>query len=236
MKRLLCVALLLIFTMSTPADGTPAFTRTAFGMAENARSTEARQRVTPKLGHLFGCPVFLRAYKEEEELELWVQRGNAWHLLHTYPILAQSGDLGPKTAEGDEQVPEGFYAVTPRGMNPCSSYHLSFNIGYPNAYDTALGRTGSLIMIHGKDCSIGCLAMGDEAIEEIYTLVAESLRAAPTRSVPVHLFPFRLTPQRLEEEQGSEHAEFWQHLAEEALRRTPQGIPLPSAVISAPQP
>lgn len=236
MKRLLCVALLLIFTMSTPADGAPAFTRTAFGMAENARSTAARKRVAPKLGHLFGSPVFLRAYKEEEELELWVQRGGTWSLLHTYPILAQSGDLGPKTAEGDEQVPEGFYAVTPRCMNPCSSYHLSFNIGYPNAYDTAQGRTGSLIMIHGKNCSIGCLAMGDEAIEEIYTLVAESLRAAPTRPVPVHLFPFRLTPQRLEEEQNSPHAEFWHYLAEEATHLTPQGIPLPTAANSTVQP
>lgn len=222
--------------MSTPTDAAPAYTRTAFGMAENARSEAAKQHVTPKLGHLFGCPVFLRAYKEEEELELWVKRGGTWRLLHTYPIIAQSGDLGPKTAEGDEQVPEGFYAVTPRSMNPCSSYHLSFNIGYPNAYDTAQGRTGSLIMIHGKNCSIGCLAMGDEAIEEIYTLVAESLRAEPARSVPVHLFPFRLTPQRLAEETDSPHAPFWQYLAEEAARCTPQGIPLPSAVISAAQP
>lgn len=223
------LSLLLFAPMSSNADGAPAYTRTAFGMAENDRSTAARERVAPKLRHLFGCPVFLRAYKEEEELELWVQQGGRWHLQHTYPISAQSGDLGPKTAEGDEQVPEGFYAVTPRGMNPCSSYHLSFNIGYPNAYDTSLGRTGSLIMIHGKECSVGCLAMGDAAIEEIYTLVAESLRAEPARAVPVHLFPFRLTPQRMAEEQDSPHADFWRYLAEEATHRTPQGIPLPTA-------
>lgn len=216
MKRLAPAVLLLLSLVTPMAEATPPYTRTAFGMAENARSEAAKKRVAPRLEKLFGCPVYLRAFKEEEELELWVQQGGTWQLHHTYPILGQSGTLGPKTAEGDEQVPEGFYAVTPRGMNPCSSYHLSFNIGYPNAYDTAHGRTGSLIMIHGKDCSIGCLAMGDPAIEEIYTLVAEALRAAPERPVPVHIFPFRMTEERLNKEADSPHIEFWRYLQREA--------------------
>lgn len=220
-KVLAAAALLLIALLAPMAEATPPYTRTAFGMAENARSEAAKKRVAPRLGKLFGCPVYLRAFKEEEELELWVQQGGAWHLHHTYPILGQSGDLGPKTAEGDEQVPEGFYAVTPRSMNPCSSYHLSFNIGYPNAYDTAHGRTGSLIMIHGKDCSIGCLAMGDPAMEEIYTLVAEALRAAPDHPVPVHIFPFRMTEERLREEADSPHFEFWRYLQREEPEQSP---------------
>lgn len=203
------------------AEATPPYTRTAFGMAENDRSEAAKKRVAPRLEKLFGCPVYLRAFKEEEELELWVQQSGTWHLHRTYPILGQSGDLGPKTAEGDEQVPEGFYAVTPRGMNPCSSYHLSFNIGYPNAYDTTQGRTGSLIMIHGNNCSIGCLAMGDPAIEEIYTLVAEALRAAPEHPVPVHIFPFRMTAARLSAEADSPHIDFWHYLQREAPKQSP---------------
>lgn len=190
-------------------------------MAENERSAAARQKVTPQLGHLFGCPVFLRAFKEEAELELWVQQGGVWQLHRTYPILGQSVTLGPKTAEGDGQVPEGFYAVTPRALNPCSNYHLAFNIGYPNAYDSAHGRTGSFIMIHGKERSVGCLAMGDAAIEEIYTLVAEALRAAPDRPVPVHLFPFRLTEERLIAEADSPHIDFWHYLHREAAQNAP---------------
>lgn len=219
-KALAAAALLLIALLAPMAEATPPYTRTAFGMAENARSEAAKKHVAPRLGKLFGCPVYLRAFKEEAELELWVQQGGTWHLQHTYPILGQSGDLGPKTAEGDEQVPEGFYAVTPHGMNPCSLYHLSFNIGYPNAYDTAQGRTGSLIMIHGKDCSIGCLAMGDPAIEEIYTLVAEALRAAPERPVPVHIFPFRMTEERLTAEADSPHIDFWRYLQREMKQQT----------------
>lgn len=220
MKRL-AATLLLFPLLITRAEGTASYTRTAFGMAENARSEAAKKRVESRLKKLFGCPVYLRAFKEEEELELWVQQGGTWHLHHTYPILGQSGTLGPKTAEGDEQVPEGFYAVIPRSMNPCSSYHLSFNIGYPNAYDTALGRTGSLIMIHGKACSIGCLAMGDPAIEEIYTLVAEALRSAPDRPVPVHIFPFRMTEERLTAEADSPHIDFWRYLQREGPKRSP---------------
>lgn len=203
------------------AKGAASYTRTAFGMAENDRSEAAKQRVAPRLKKLFGCPVYLRAFKEEGVLELWVQQGSKWQLHRTYPILGQSGTIGPKTAEGDEQVPEGFYAVTPRSMNPCSSYHLSFNIGYPNAYDTAQGRTGSLIMIHGEDCSIGCLAMGNPAIEEIYTLVAEALRTAPDRPVPVHIFPFRMTEERLSAEADSPHIDFWRYLCREAPQQSP---------------
>jgi murein L,D-transpeptidase YafK len=122
-----------------------------------------------------------------------------------------SGTLGPKLAEGDGQAPEGFYFVTPDRMKPDSRYHLAFNLGFPNAYDTAHGRTGSFLMVHGNRVSIGCFAMTDPKIEEIYTLCA----AALTHGQPffrVHVFPFRMTPERLAQTAGQPWHDFWQNL------------------------
>jgi len=123
--------------------------------------------------------IVLVGLKQERQLEVWVL-GNGKHYkrLHTYPILGASGVLGPKLREGDRQVPEGLYRV--ELLNPNSLYHLSLRVNYPNEFDLkharAEGRTepGSDIMIHGKNASIGCLAMGDPAIEEIFTLAAET--------------------------------------------------------------
>ncbi len=179
--------------------------------AENRVAT-AKENVAPALAAHFGKPVFIRIIKEDYELELWVQEPDStWRILKTYEIAGMSGDIGPKTAEGDEQAPEGFYRVYPHAMNPRSSYHLSFNIGYPNHYDRSLGRTGSYIMIHGSDVSIGCFAMTDPGIEEIYTLVNEAFLAG-TKNVPVQVYPFRMTPERMSEEANSKHYGFWQHL------------------------
>lgn len=175
------------------------------------RAAAAMENVRPALGAHFGKPVFLRIIKEKPELELWVQENSQWRILKTYPVAGMSGTLGPKTAEGDCQAPEGFYAVLPRALNPRSSYHLSFNIGYPNAYDRSLGRTGSLIMVHGSNCSIGCFAMTDPGIEEIYTMVAQALHAGQP-AVPVQIYPFEMTPARMQQEKGSPHYRFWQYL------------------------
>jgi murein L,D-transpeptidase YafK len=185
-----------------------------------ARAAAAAANTRPLLEHdmaalglKFGDPVFLRAFKEEKQLELFIRdrTSGKFCLFRTYPIAAASGDLGPKTAEGDGQVPEGFYFVPPVAMNPASQYHLSFNIGYPNEYDRALQRTGSAIMVHGNCVSIGCLAMTDVKIEEIYTLCT----AAHEGGQPyfrIHLFPFRMTPARLEAAAGTANDEFWQNL------------------------
>jgi murein L,D-transpeptidase YafK len=141
-----------------------------------------------------GQPVFIRIIKESSELELWMEPtpGRAWTLAHTYPICRWSGDLGPKLRQGDGQAPEGFYAVTRAALNPNSAYHLSFNLGFPNAYDRAHGRAGSFLMVHGDCRSVGCYAMTDPYIEEIYALVAAAL-ASGQDQVPVHIFPFRMT-------------------------------------------
>lgn len=186
----------------------------------NNRLTEIKTRVTPALTAdleekklVLGSPVFIRAFKEERELELFVKNKatGKYDLFRTYPIAAASGTLGPKLAEGDGQVPEGFYFTGRRGMNPNSQFHLSFNIGYPNAYDRAHQRTGTFIMIHGDSVSIGCLAMTDEKIEEIYILCDAALTAGQP-FFRVHIFPFRMTEERLEKSAADPWHPFWQNL------------------------
>lgn len=171
----------------------------------------ARLHTEPTYGDVFGCPIFIRIIKEERNLELWVKKCGQWSILKTYPIAGMSGTLGPKTTEGDCQAPEGFYEARPQGLNPNSNYHLSFNIGYPNAYDKRMGRTGSYIMVHGSDVSIGCFAMTDAGIEEIYTLVHEAFKAGQ-KAVPIQIYPFRMTKQRMQKEINSVHHAFWMML------------------------
>ena len=160
-----------------------------------------------------GSPIFIRAFKEEDVLELFIEskKTGKFELFRTYPIAAASGKLGPKLAEGDRQVPEGFYFVGPKAMNPNSSYHLSFNIGFPNTYDRAHGRTGSFIMIHGSNISIGCLAMTDEKIEEIYTL-ADAAHDGGEAFFRVHIFPFRMTDARMAKAADHQWIAFWKNL------------------------
>lgn len=121
--------------------------------------------------------ITLIGLKEEKLLEVWSKNHDGqWRRVYTYPILAASGSAGPKLREGDKQVPEGIYEI--EGLNPNSSYHLSMKLNYPNAFDLQHAKTegrdkpGTNIFIHGKAASIGCLAMGDPAIEELFFLVA----------------------------------------------------------------
>jgi len=185
-----------------------------------ARAAEAKARVTPDLKTALeekkiapGSPVFIRAFKEDRELELFLRNKESgkYEIFRTYPIAGMSGELGPKLAEGDGQVPEGFYAVGPKAMNPNSSFHLSFNIGFPNSYDRANGRTGSYIMVHGSTASIGCLAMTDEKIEEIYTLCEDAFQAGQP-FFRIHIFPFRMTEERMGKAAGDKWLPFWGNL------------------------
>lgn len=166
-----------------------------------------------KKGLTLGSPVFIRAFKEERILELFVKnrKSGKFELFRSYKIAGSSGQLGPKLAEGDGQVPEGFYFVPPSAMLPTSTYHLAFNIGYPNDFDKAHGRTGSFIMIHGSTVSIGCLAMTDEKIEEIYTL-CDAAHDGGQRFFRVHIFPFRMTDKRMKDFSSNPNYPFWQNL------------------------
>ncbi|HRK19787.1 MAG TPA: hypothetical protein PK970_12570 [Hyphomicrobiaceae bacterium] len=139
------------------------------------------------------APVYLRAFKMESEIEVWMARPDGTYAhVKTYPVCNMSGGLGPKTRFADHQVPEGFYEITRRQLKPDSAYHLAFNIGYPNALDRSLGRTGNLIMVHGKCQSVGCFAISDAAVEELYAVVRDAF-ASGQMSIPFHSFPFRMT-------------------------------------------
>ncbi len=157
-------------------------------------------------------PILVRVFKEEAELEVWKQDTTGrFQILKTYPICRWSGDLGPKWWEGDRQTPEGFYRVTPELMNPHSNYYLSINIGYPNSFDKANKRDGSLLMIHGDCWSVGCFAMTDEQISEIYSLARDSFQGGQP-SFQVQAYPFRLTPANLARHRNNRNLAFWKML------------------------
>ncbi len=181
--------------------------------AAAANVRPALERDLSAVGLKFGDPVFIRAFKDVNELELFVRNRatGKFDLFRTYPIAAASGTLGPKISEGDGQVPEGFYFVPPAAMKPDSQFHLSFNIGYPNEFDLAHNRTGSAIMVHGNCVSIGCLAMTDEKIEEIYTL-ASAAHQAGQPYFRIHIFPFRMTDERIETLADYQWKDFWKNL------------------------
>ena len=158
-------------------------------------------------------PMLIRAFKSEMQLELWVQSSYSpeYKLFKTYNICKKSGRLGPKLKEGDKQTPEGFYAVTPYRLNPNSKYFLSFNIGYPNEYDKAHGRTGSHLMIHGECVSEGCLAMTNKNIGEIYLIVEQNFKYGH-QEIPIHMYPFRMTEANLSAREDSYWYPFWRDM------------------------
>ncbi len=172
-------------------------------------------------------PVLIRSFKKEAEIEVWKRTGSGeYALLKTYPICRWSGQLGPKVREGDRQAPEGFYAITPAQLNPNSSYYLSFDTGFPNAYDRANGRSGSFLMVHGACSSRGCFSMTDEQIAEIYALGRESF-AGGQRSFQFQSFPFRMTAENMARHRNDPNIAFWRMLKEgsdhfELTRREPQ--------------
>jgi murein L,D-transpeptidase YafK len=172
-------------------------------------------------------PIVIRSYKKESEMEVW-KRGQdgKYALLKTFPICRWSGQLGPKVKEGDRQAPEGFYTITPAQMNPNSAYYLSFDTGYPNAYDRAFGRSGSALMVHGACSSRGCFAMTDEAIAEVYSIAREAFNGGQ-RNFQFQSYPFRMTPKNLAQHRYDPNMPFWRNLKEgsdhfEALRDEPK--------------
>jgi len=159
-------------------------------------------------------PILIRSYKKESELEVWKKRADGQYaLLKTFPMCRWSGQLGPKIREGDRMAPEGFYAIGPAQMNPNSSYYVSFNMGYPNAYDRSHGRTGAHLMVHGACSSAGCYSMTDDQIGEIYALVREAQNAGQ-KAVQMQALPFRMTPENLAKHRLDSNIAFWKNLKE----------------------
>ncbi|MBK5074658.1 murein L,D-transpeptidase [Budviciaceae bacterium CWB-B4] len=160
----------------------------------------------------FGDRLYIRILKAEDKFELWFSSDNKpYELYKSYIICTYSGGLGPKKKQGDHKSPEGFYSTTKGLLNPNSSYHLSFNIGYPNAFDRANGYTGDFLMVHGGCASAGCYAMTDPIITEIYGLVEQAF-AGGQKVVPIHIFPFAMTKNKMTQYQDSEYIDFWQTL------------------------
>ncbi len=172
------------------------------GGANSAWSPAETEPAPPEVasgGFKMGAPVYIRIFKKESVLELWMKRGETYALYKSFPICRWSGGLGPKERYADYQSPEGFYEISARQLNPRSHYHLALNLGYPNAYDRRHGATGDAVMIHGDCKSVGCFAMTDAGIDQIYPIVAAALRNGEGEA-PVHIFPFRMTEQAIARE------------------------------------
>lgn len=176
---------------------------------------------TPKLDALearlenaglkLGAPVFMRIFKREFLLEIWLQRDGRFQHFATYPICRFSGSLGPKLRQGDRQSPEGVYTVASHQLNPASRWHRSFNLGFPNLFDRSNARTGTYLMVHGGCSSIGCYAMTNDVIDEIWQIVTSAFQNGQKR-FQVQIFPFRMTDASLRARSDHKWAPFWQDL------------------------
>ncbi|WP_312804625.1 murein L,D-transpeptidase family protein [Agrobacterium cavarae] len=172
-------------------------------------------------------PVLVRIFKQESELEVWkVDKTGNYALFKAYPMCRWSGKLGPKTKSGDRQAPEGFYHVSSSMLNPNSQYYVSFNLGYPNRLESALGYTGEALMVHGACSSSGCYAMTDAQIGEIYAIVERALKGGQDR-FQVQAYPFRMTAKNLAAYKNDSNFPFWRTLKDgydyfEVTRRQPK--------------
>ncbi|MFV0282033.1 MAG: L,D-transpeptidase family protein [Rhodoblastus sp.] len=186
--------------------------------------TIADKPPAPDVPFAMGQQAYVRIFKKEGELELWLRRGDRLALYKTYAVCKWSGHLGPKKREGDLQSPEGFYSVSAKQLHPKSKYYRAFNVGFPNALDKQLGYTGGALMVHGSCQSVGCFAMTDRNIDEIYNYVAAAIGRGQ-KEVPVHIFPFRMTAAKLASETSTgllafasngqeQYAPFWRNLKE----------------------
>ncbi len=166
-----------------------------------------------------GFQLFLRAFKKEQNLEVWTkEKGREeFTLLHTYTFCSTSGTLGPKRKEGDLQIPEGIYHIN--HFNPLSTFHLSLGISYPNASDKILSdkqHPGGSIYVHGNCVTIGCIPITDDKIKELYVLAVEA-RNNGQEKIPIHIFPDRLdlgSPEKLGQDFAVDEkvASFWKNL------------------------
>ncbi len=213
-------ALLLLPLLMTIGTAVPCRGQIVVATPVSEVSQEVVARMRPEIslamekkGLSLGRPIFIRIFKESDELEVWVLRGEAFRLFKTYTICDYSGDLGPKEREGDKQSPEGFYRVGVAQLNPWSKFHLAFDLGYPNDYDRLCRRTGGALMVHGRCSSVGCFAMTDYRMEELYT-IADAALSEGQESFAVHIFPFRMTEENMRRHRYSRWRSFWLNLQE----------------------
>ncbi len=185
--------------------------------------SKLKERLAAK-GLKRGSAVLVRVFKEDSELELWMRSGSTYVRFATYPICQWSGTLGPKLKEGDRQAPEGFYSIRRRQLRRHSRWPRSIHLDFPNKFDQMHERTGSWILVHGGCSSVGCFAMTNPVLDEIFGLVRAAMKAGQKR-VPLHVFPFRMTDANLTRHRSSQWQPFWQTLkiGYDMLERT--GVP-----------
>ena len=185
-----------------------------FERVRNAYQTKEiyiKKLLTSKGLNSFNYDLFLRAFKYEEILEVWIKPKSSfqYHLLNTYDFCRNSGELGPKRKEGDRQIPEGFYRIS--HFNPKSNFLLSLKINYPNDSDRILSDAispGSDIYVHGGCQTTGCIPLTDDKIQELYILAIEAHEAG--NSIPIYIFPTKNFEEVLNED--SEYFPFWETL------------------------
>lgn len=185
----------------------PSFSYATFltqGNKASAISKEDKQQ-------LMGSPVYIQIFKEERTLELYVKTGERYQLLDSFRICNYSGGLGPKQRQGDFKSPEGFYNVQRGQLKPDSRYYKAINIGFPNAYDRAHGYHGDYLMIHGACVSVGCYAMTDASIDEIFQYITAALVFGQLK-VQIGIYPFRMTDANMQRHKYSYYIDFWKQL------------------------
>lgn len=197
----------LLLTINTHSD-----------LPDSKRAAGIRNKVWPQLqkelkttGLRDDQPIYIRLFKETNVMEIWIRSGTEYKLFKSYTVCYFSGGLGTKTKDGDNKSPEGCYVITPAQLNPNSQYHLSINIGYPNLLEKQLGYTGDSIMIHGNCASIGCYAMSDPLIEEIYTLIYEAFLHGQ-QSIKIHILPFKMDDIHMRAYVNWPNFTFWKNL------------------------
>jgi len=207
MPKFLC-ALLIMLAPLKPDDYLP----------DSKRASDIRETVWPRLQAELNSknfktqqPVYLRIFKDEHILEVWVKATRRYRLFKSYEICYFSGWLGTKTKSGDGKSPEGFYTIEPKQLNPVSNYYLAINVGYPNKLEQIKGYTGDAIMVHGHCASIGCYAMTDPRIEEIYTLVYKAFEGGQQK-IHLDIFPFRMDAGHIRQYAALPYYKFWQTL------------------------
>jgi murein L,D-transpeptidase YafK len=187
-------------------------------LPDSKTAADARTAVWPKLQKYLlekrfkhAHPLFIRIFKAESIFEIWIKDDHAFRLFKQYPVCFYSGGLGTKTNDGDGKSPEGFYTIKPDRLCPSSNYHLAINIGYPNKFEKSKGYTGNAIMIHGHCASVGCYAMTDPEIDEIYTMVYKAFESGQ-KSIDLHIFPFRMDAAHMQLFKKSSCISFWQNI------------------------
>lgn len=182
-------------------------------LSERPSAREAAQLSRLKgIGYTDNPRLYIRIFKEEKLLEVWIKGADRFKLYRSYEICRYSGELGPKLAEGDRQAPEGFYHIPAADFGWRSAkWPRALNLSFPNIFDALKERTGSYLLIHGGCSSKGCYALEDGPMDELFALVSLATRSGQSL-FPVHIFPFRLTEDKWKTHKKSIWSPFWQEM------------------------